>query len=406
MIHALKNRSILFLWSGQALSSIGDEIYRVAFVWIAVSLIGANSGYLAAGQAAALLLLSLIGGKWADHWDPLPTMIWVDGLRALIVLIPVVVSIFMPIKISLLWVTALSISALSAFFDPALQASLPRFSPDLKTLRSATGLMSTTIRLARVAGPSVVGFLSLIIPTIQFFTIDSLSFAVSAFSISRLLKERKKLPALKKPLKRMTFYEVLTSGYYAVRRHKGMTYVMFAKAVTAGTWNLSYGLGFALLVQAIAPGNIRAFGLVIASYGIGNFIGALILGNIQRRKPFLMMYSGFTLLGICFALMAVAPGIKSIMFLACVGAVGGPMNDLPFIDIIQTVYPIEEMTKVFRFRITVETTATLLCMVSAPFILKFISISTLIGLCGLAWIFVGLTGLIFFLNTKIQMNPS
>ena len=94
MLRALKDAAILRLWLGQALSAVGDEIYRVGLTWLAVGLIGADTGYLNAAQYAALMILSFIGGKWADHWDPLKTMIRVDLIRALIILIPVVVSFF------------------------------------------------------------------------------------------------------------------------------------------------------------------------------------------------------------------------------------------------------------------------------------------------------------------------
>src|SRR5271156_6603337 len=96
MLKALRKPPIALLWCGQATSAIGDELYRVALIWLAVGLIGADTGYLSAGQSAALLLLSVIGGQWADHWDHLKTMIGVDLLRGLIVLIPVALFHFMP----------------------------------------------------------------------------------------------------------------------------------------------------------------------------------------------------------------------------------------------------------------------------------------------------------------------
>ena len=99
MIRALRKPQILRLWFGQAFSSIGDEIYRVGLIWLAVGVMGANTGYLAAAQTASLMLLSFVGGKWADQWNPRRTMIFVDLLRAVIVLIPVIISFFMPFVI-------------------------------------------------------------------------------------------------------------------------------------------------------------------------------------------------------------------------------------------------------------------------------------------------------------------
>src|ERR1700679_3654151 len=106
MRSALQNRAISRLWFGQALSSIGDEIYRVGLTWIAVGLIGADTGYLNSAQAAALMVLSFVGGKWAENWDPLRTMIRVDLVRAIIVLIPVFYSFCAPVPLAVLAIVA------------------------------------------------------------------------------------------------------------------------------------------------------------------------------------------------------------------------------------------------------------------------------------------------------------
>lgn len=82
LIKALKDRAVSRLWFGQLGSSIGDEIYRVAFIWIAVDLIGSETGYLASLQVFAILVFGVFGGKWADRWSAYRTMIWIDLSRA------------------------------------------------------------------------------------------------------------------------------------------------------------------------------------------------------------------------------------------------------------------------------------------------------------------------------------
>ena len=395
MLKALRNRSIAKLWYGQALSSIGDEIYRVGLTWLAVGLIGANTGYLAAGQSAALMALSFVGGKWADRWDPLATMVRTDLLRSGIVLIPVAFSFFMPVPLWLLVIVALLLSALSAFFDPALQCSLPRFSEKLETLRAATGLMSTTVRLARMVGPAIVGFLAGLIPPIHFFTLDALSFAVSAYSVRSLKIEAPPDPIPRKIIKHISFTEAITAGFLSVRERSGMTYMMLSKALTSGTWTLAYNLGFALLVQQIAPNDTRSFGLLIAAYGMGNFAGALYFGNCQRRRAGLLMYFGYVWIGFGFALIALAPTLPWMMAAAVFTGFSGPMNELSFVDTVQDRFPIGDITRIFRLRMATETSVTLVLMLLSPFLFKLLSVRFVIGLCGLASIGIGLTGLIW-----------
>lgn len=400
MAKALKNRSIALLWSGQALSAIGDEIYRVALIWLAVGLVGADTGYLAAGQCVALLTLSLVGGKWADHWDHFRTMIWVDGLRTLIVILPVIAVHFVPISMPLLWAVALSVSALSALFDPALQALLPRFAPDTETLQAATGLMSTTQRLARVAGPGIIGVLTPFMPPIQLFSIEGLSFAISALSIHSLSSAPAAKSRPKRRPARLGFRESVLAGFRAARRTEHMSFIVWAKGFSGGAWNLAYSLGLALLARKIAPHDVRAFGMVVGAYGIGNLSAALWLANRPRKRSTLIMFTGYAWMGMGFVLIALSPTLRMMMISAVIAAIGGPMNDLPFVDMVQERFPIEEIPMIFRLRMALETAATLICMVISPFLFRVLHVRAVIGICGIALTLIGVAGLV-----RCEENP-
>ncbi len=394
MFHALRSGALRKLWIGQVFSAVGDEIYRVGLVWIAINLIGADVGYLSAGQAAALMVLSFIGGKWADTWRPLQTMIVVDVARAFIVLIPVIVAQWMTTTpLLLIWTVALTISGLSAFFDPALQSCLPRFSPDTATLRAATGLMSTTFRLARMVGPALVGFLSAFLPTIHFFTLDALTFFVSALSVLSLQKEDRGRHPADPPTGKSSFYKSIQGAFSSVSKRPGMPYAMLAKAITGGTWSLALTLGFALLIHQMTNGNTQVFGTMLASYGVGNFLGALYFGNRPRTQSEKMMFRGYILLGCGFISMGLVTNLYLLALVSGLSGFSGPMNDLAFVDLIQKRYPLHELTKIFRLRMALETTATLILMLLAPWLFKNCGVRLVIGGCGIVWILCGLIGL-------------
>lgn len=394
MLRALRNRSIALLWLGQALSAVGDEIYRVALIWLAVGLIGADTGYLAAGQSAALLGMSFVAGRWADRWDHFKTLIGVDLARAFVVMTPVIVSRFVPVTLPWLCGMALVLSALGAFFDPALQAMLPRFSRDASMLKAATGLMSTTIRMARITGPAVIGALTTFLPTIHFFTLDSLTFALSALSISMLTRHTRHRFASKPSSGRVGFWESITSGFRLTEKDPILRSIFFARATASGAWSLAFGLGLALLVHQIVPHDVRAFGAVIASYGCGNLASALILGNAERKRPTRLLFTGYVWLGAGFLLTSVAPTLGWLMAAAAFGGFGGPMNDIPFIDLVQARFAIEEIPKTFRLRMALDTTATLLCLLASPFLFRELAVPTVIAICGAISVVVGLWGLL------------
>ncbi len=396
MIKALKDTRILKLWYGQAFSSVGDEIYRVGLTWFVVGLMGANTGYLTAGQTASLMLLSFVGGKWADRWNPMSTMINVDIIRAFIVLIPVIISFFKPVPLFILWAMALSLSGLSAFFYPASQAVIPIIAPDAELMKSTNGLMSTTIRMARMVGPAVVGLLAAFIPMVHFFTIDAVTFFVSAYSVYLLNKTiTKKDFAFIKQNEKISFKEAINGGYDLVKKRPGMRYVFYTKAITAGSWNLALMIGFALLVHEVTNGDARSFGLVMATYGIGNFIGALYFGNIHRVRLWAMLFWGYVLMGVGFILMGMAPTVNLIMLTAGLTGFAGPMNDLALIDMFQHNFEVSDLTKIFRLRTTFETAGTLFFTTLSPWLIKSTSIRAVIILSGILWLLSGFGGLFF-----------
>lgn len=406
MIKALKQPQLQRLWIGQAFSSIGDEIYRVGLTWFAVNLMGSNTGYLAAGQTASLMLLSFIGGKWADRWNPQHTMFRVDLIRAAIVLIPVVVSFFMPVPLALLIVMALILSALSAFFDPATQATIPLLAKDLETLQSTNGLMGTTIRGARMVGPAVVGLLAAIVPMVHFFTIDAITFLISAVSVRSL---KKYLPQHVPPPKaRVGFGDAVMSGFRLIQERRGMMYVFISRAVTSGAWNLSIVVGFALLVHQVAGGDARMFGFVMASYGVGNLVGALYFGNRSRasHKLLWLMYMGFIWWGVGIAAVGLAPTVVWIAVASIFTGFMGPLNDLAFIDLMQRTFPVSDLTKVFRLRMALESLGTLIFTLASPWLIQMSSIRVVMVGCGVVWIVSGGIGLLLKTSSKSLLQSA
>ncbi len=389
MLKALRVRAIALLWGGQALSAIGDEIYRVALIWLAVGLIGADAGYLAAAQSGALLLLSLAGGHWADRWNQRRTMIAVDALRAALVLVPVAAFYFWRINIPVLLVVALSLSGLNALFDPALQATLPEVSPDLETLQAATGLMGTTVRLARAVGPGLVGLLGPLLPTVHFFTLDSLSFGISALSISRMGKLGP-APARKSS---GSFRDSLLAGFRQAAAKPLIKDLMLTRAGVAALWGVAFSLGLALSVQRLAPGDMRAFGTTVAFYGLGNLVGALYVGNIRRTRPALIAFGGYVWLGLGFMLIGLAPNLKWLAIACAFAGFGGPVNDVPFFDLIQANFPIEDLPRMFRLRMAVETSAMMGLMALSPQLFREFLPGRVILFCGFGIAALGVAGL-------------
>jgi DHA3 family macrolide efflux protein-like MFS transporter len=387
LFRALKHKPIFVLWSGEAFSAIGDEIYKVALIWLTVKLIGADAGYLAASQAGAVLLFSLVGGLWADSWDPRRTMFVTDVVRAGLVLVPVVWLQFGGLNLYLLFSMAIAVAALNAFFEPAMQAVVPRLVADRQLLQATNGLMGTTSRLARAVGPAVVGALTGVIPTIHFFTLDSLSLGISAFAIARLKRDLPPFTGLGK--KNTNVLKEISSGFEITRGDKRVRFILWSKSITSGVWNMVLPLGIALLVQRRFPGNVQAYGFLLASYGIGNIVSALVLSNVNMVRPMRVMGLGALLMGFCFVGMALAPALWQKALLLALCAVGGPMSDLAHIDVFQHRFQSSDLVRVVRFRMAMEYGGMCACLLAAPLCYRLMDPEWVICLAGGATALVG-----------------
>ena len=399
LLKALRNRAVSRLWLGQVGSAIGDEVYRVAFIWMSVNFIGAETGYLASLQQLAVLLFSVLGGKWADRWSPYRTMIGVDLLRAIITLTPVILYYLHYPSFPALVVSTILLSGLGAFFEPALQAVLPVASKDYATLKAANGLMSTTLRLARVMGPAIIGLLSAFVETIHFFTINAFSYlfsTVSVFTIRKLIAHEH---APEAPKEEAVFSNLIASIKLTRTRPAVFRSLLFKSSMGAA-WYLVYALGIALLIHSIASSDVKAFGLVMGAYGFGNVVSAMIIANFERKKSEQWIYCGLSLLGVGFILISIANSIPLLMLVAAITAVGGPMNDIPFTDLVQVQFPLRDLTKVFRLRMTLETLFTLLLMLASPFLFRMFGVRNVILWCGVFTFLFGLSGFLFMEKEK------
>ncbi len=391
MIQALRNRSILNLWFGQLTSHIGDEIYKVAFIWLAIDVAGKNTGLFAAMQYVSVLAFGILGGKWSDRWNPFQTMMVTDLLRAILAMTPVLFHYLQWPAFGALVITSILISGLGAFFDPALQSSLPLICKDRKLLKGANGLLSTTFRLARVMGPALIGILASLILTIHYFTLNALSFVVSAICI-RSVKKKFNSEVVHEAASTESMLGNLFYSFRILREKPIVFRVLILKTIVSGAWGLAYGLGIALMMREFSGNNVKAFGLVMGAYGVGNIITALVLGNMERKNSEWLVHLGLVWLGAGFIGIGLSHSLPLILFFSAFSAVGGPLNDLPSVDLIQGSFSGKDLPRIFRLKMTLDNLAYLVFLSLSPMLFHFLSVRSIIIACGAITIGAGAVG--------------
>jgi DHA3 family macrolide efflux protein-like MFS transporter len=392
MFKAIQNRAVRSLWLGQLTSHIGDEIYKVAFIWLAIDVAGANTGLFGALQYVSVLAFGILGGKWSDRWKPYQTMMITDLIRAILTLTPVLFYYLEWPSFGALLVSSILISGFGAFFEPALQTALPQICKDRLLLKGANGLLSTSYRLARVLGPAIIGLLANLILTIHYFTLNALSFLISAIAIHST-KGYFRTSSDHHEISKETVLKNFSHSYQLLKDKNELFLVIMMKTIAGGTWGLTYGLGLALMMREFSGNDVQSFGLVMGAYGLGNVIAALIVGNMERKNSSLLVYIGLIWLGAGFIGIGASYSLPLILFFSAFTAIGGPLNDLPCIDMIQNSYSSKDIPRIFRLKMTFDNLAALILLLISPVLFHFFSIRSIIIACGFMTILAGAIGI-------------
>lgn len=397
-LKVLRIRHLAILWISQVLSAMGDYFYEIAVIWLAIKVAGSEAGLVAATEAGSLLLFSLLGGVYADRWNRRTTMIVVDLLRGIAVATLPVLALLGILQLWILIVVAAVVGSAGALFTPALQASLPALAGDTQTLQATNGLMDVTRRLARALGPGLVGILITWIPLFHFFTLDAISFLISAFAGFSLGRRFAWKPERKQQIAggiRGIVAEII-GAIRLVQAHRPLAWAMPLMGVISLAWSAAFTIGVPLLTARVLQGNIGAYGLIVGAYGVGNVLSNLVMGSLVIRRKVLVLFSGKIVVGAGFLLLAFAPHLSIALLGSAFAAIGGPMGDIMLLTMIQTNLPAEQLGKVYSLLMLIESAGMSLGLLFAVPLFNLLSVPIAIALCALMMIATGATGLLRF----------
>lgn len=396
MLKVLRTPHLAILWSGQLLSAIGDQCFSVAIIWITTHLLGSAAGLVSALGSLAALLAGLPGGVLADRWPRLRTMISTDLLRAGLVGLLALLAVSNTLQIWQLIFLSVSLEMLGTLFDPALIASLPLLTSDSKQLYATNALMDSTQRMARIVGPGLTGLFLLILPLTHFFTLDAVSFALSALSIFMLVSffpDRKILAIGQNAQGVEPIFANIRIALQLLRAHRSLAWALGSLCLANIAWSAIYMIGLPLLVARMPGTNAGTYGLIIAAYGVGNVLSLFLTGNLAHTRNLSLMFGGKIVLGLGFLLIGFASTPAFVLIGAIIAAFGTPVGDLILLTIIQTDFPAEHVGKMYSLRRLFAGTGLMLGSALAAPLFAYLNIATGIVLCSLACVLIGGVGL-------------
>jgi MFS family permease len=313
----LRDRNYALLFWGQMISAAGTQMQVVAVAWQVYLLThsAVALGVIGLVQAIPRLLLSLVGGVFADVLDRRKLLIVIEVTLAAMSAILALCTLFQIINVYIIYAVVLVAASVSAFEFPTRQAIIPTLVPRTQ-LASAVSLSMVMMQLTTVIGASLGGFVIAWLGVVNTYWIDVISYFVVIGSLLVMVVPR--IPAEKRAQAGMG---ALLDGIQFLKAHPVILAVL-----SLDFFAMFFGSPKALLpvyasdILHVGP---QGLGILTAATAIGAVALTPLTGRISRivRQGFAVVLA-IIAWGLCVVAFGVALGPLwlSVLFLAGAGA--------------------------------------------------------------------------------------
>ncbi|HEY6761484.1 MAG TPA: MFS transporter [Baekduia sp.] len=312
-LDVLRGRDFRLLFSGQAVSVLGDRMVAVALAFAVLEVGGstADVGLVLAAGVFPLLGTVLVGGVVADRVSRRAVMVVADLVR---VASQGTMAALLIGGVAEVWMLALLAGvtgAATGFFSPASTGLLTEVVP-AERLQPANALRSSAVSMGEIVGPLAAGVLVAAAGAGWAIAADAATFAVSAACLLLL-----RVPA-RAVARSTSFVADLREGWVAFRSRRWVWAVVAYFAIANLLWGAWSALG--PVVAARDLGGAAAWGTVLAAMGVGALLGSLLATQVNPRRPLVFVALMDGLFALPLGFLAAAPPVA---LLACGALLAG-----------------------------------------------------------------------------------
>jgi MFS family permease len=338
----LRERDFRLLFSGQAVSVLGDRIVVVALAFAVLEIGGSPSevGLVLAAGAFPLVATVLAGGVVADRASRRTVMVAADLIRVASQGAMAALLITGAAEIWMLALLAGVTGAATGFFSPASTGLLPEVVL-ADHLQPANALRGSAAATGEILGPLLGGIFVAAVGAGWAMGIDAATFAVSAACLLALrLPRREETPP-------SGFVEDLRAGWKSFRSRRWV----WAFVVYFAIGNLLWGAWGALgpVVADRDLGGATAWGAVLAAMGLGALAGSLLAVAVRPRRPLLFVAGSDSLFALPLAALAAAPTVVLVGLAALLAGAGMALTLSVWESTLQGHIPAESLSRVSSY---------------------------------------------------------
>jgi MFS family permease len=321
----LRTRSFGLLFSGQAVSQIGDSINKVALLWFVYELTGSAFKMTVIGllQTIPPLVFGPLIGVCLDRMKKKPVMIWVDLIRTGLVMLIPLLYVLEILTLERLYVLVFATSIVSTVFGPALASAVPLLAPRAQRT-AAYALIQSTTNFGLLIGPVVSGVGIAMIGAQNVLYFDAATFLVSALCLMPI-RLQEALCASVRSVDKPTILQDLVVGFrFVFLQHRTVLLLMLTATL------FSFGASaFIFLLPVFATQHLDAspveLGWLWSSLGIGMLAASVWLawikqGDLQNRLRLISAALAVGAVAVCTLGMLQAPVMAAALIIVFGGS--------------------------------------------------------------------------------------
>jgi MFS family permease len=409
----LRDPNFAWLMGGGVISALGDQFTMIALPWLVLQL---THDPRALGLMVALLglpraVLILFGGALVDRHSPKRVLMLTKHVNTVLLGLLAALVLAGHATLPVVTVLAAGLSLASAFSIPAGTSILPHAVAP-QDLQAANGLMMAMRQVTLLAGPLLAGLMFALAGDGSAgmqdarglglaFAFDCVSFAVSAWTLSRVVPRARAAPAQAQPKAAEPLLRTVGAGVAAVWGNAALRtsflYWGLCSCVVGGVMQVA----LPLLASSRLHG-ASALGLLAGAQGAGALAGMAISGVVKRRR---IGNLGITLLlldgaiGLLLPLLGtITASWQGVLLNLVIGMLGGFVNVTVFTWIQQQV-PRAMLGRVMSIFMFVVMGLAPLAAAAAGWVATAVPLSALFASAGL---FLAGTALLAWLFTPMR----
>jgi hypothetical protein len=314
---------------------LADQAFLVALTWLVLRVAGSGAELGAVLAVASIpgTILTPAGGVLSDRYSPALIMIFASVGRVLLLVMLTGLILGDAIQLWHVYAIAAGLSALDALYYPASMAILPAL-VDRERLGAANAITQGAEQVSSILGPALAGGLLALVGLGASFGATAVLFAIAAALFVGITRASKPGEFVANEESDSAQSRALGSFVEGIRYVWSDGVIRSLLMILLGTNLAMMGplyVGGAVLAES-RLGGAGAFGVLVASAGVGALIGIVGAGSVRRFRRRGLIELGLTgLLGVIVGAIAFVPNLLTAVALAT--AIGATASFLGVITI-------------------------------------------------------------------------